>query len=527
MQTPSLCSTTTTAIHLFHASMGLDWPLHPSIGDLRSLVHREMDWSGTSCVNEVRDRYWLAESFSKIQLELGIDRVAAARETFLRAEELCAEANIRLCDGLNKPSAPFAQLSYARNLIRQILGRFSWDDALKHCSFGPGATKTLPRRKANHSNKWLANDVTARCLPLCIALQQLNNGWSPHAPKYQVVAGNTVTTVPKNAKTDRTIAIEPTWNMFFQRGIGGMIRHRLNKRCGILQPSAQSDHREMAMWGSVTGNVATIDLKAASDSVSLALVELLLPEDWLNAILITRSETGTWDGQTISYEKVSSMGNGFTFELETLIFYALTRAVARDGTVSCYGDDIICPANRAEDVIALLTYCGFTVNEKKTHITGLFRESCGGHYFNGYEITPPYFREVISSPMSRIAAANALSARAEQRWGWARDGRFNAMHRFLSRGIKFFGPKESSGALHVPLDVAMAAGKLRWQKGLQQWSYREFQPVTEQQITNPLGGVWASLWGRNVTEEAYKRKFVRWRVGSSLAIGWEGPGPWI
>lgn len=526
MQIPSLCSTTTLAIHLYHACLGLDFPRHPTREDIQSLVHREMEWGRTSDVNEVRDHYWLTESWSKIPLDIGIDRVAAARETFMRAEELCAQANERLCDGLNKPAVPYDAIKYAKDLIRQILGPFDWNSALRHCSFGPGATFSLPRRKADHSNKWNANDVTARCLPLCIALQRYHSGWSP-APAFKVVPGNRVTTVPKNAKTDRTIAIEPTWNMFFQRGIGGMIRHRLNKRVGMLLPTAQSDHREMAMFGSVTGNTATIDLKAASDSVSLALVELLLPEDWLNAILITRSETGTWDGETLVYEKVSSMGNGYTFELETLLFYALTRAVARDGTVSVYGDDIICPAERAEDVIDLLGYCGFQTNAKKTHTTGLFRESCGGHYFNGYEITPPYFRELIADPMTRISAANTLSSRASQRWGWARDIRFRAMHRFLSAGINFFGPFGSSGALHVPLDEAMSTRNVNWSKAFQQWNYRELQPRSEQHITDPIGGMWASLWGRKITEESYVKHHVGWRVGKSLACGWEGPGPWI
>lgn len=524
---PSVLKATTTAIHLFHACLGEDYPLHPTQELQKALTHREMDWSRVSDSIEARNQYWLAESWSKIPLEIGIDRKAAARETFLRAEEQCCEANQRLVDGLNRPSVPYDAIVTAQRLIKAVLGDFSWDTALKFCSFGPGATFALPRRRANHSNKWQSSDVTARCLPLCLAFQRYNPGWLMHAPKWEIVAGNRVTTVPKNAKTERTIAIEPTWNMFFQRGIGGLLRHRLQKRCNMLLPQAQADHREMAQWGSVTGNIATIDLKAASDTVSLALVELLLPKDWLDAILITRSESGTWDGDTIHYEKVSSMGNGYTFELETLLFWALTKAVAKEGTVSVYGDDIICPAERAEAVIEVLTWCGFTTNTKKTHLTGPFRESCGGHYYNGYDITPPYFRELLTDPMTRIAAANTLSARASQRYGYSRDIRFRALHTWLSRGIPFKGPLDSSGAIHSDLDEAIIAGTARWSRGLQQWRFKEFAPRNIVEDTSSYGGVFASIYGKRVTEEAYKKNHVGWRVGNTIACGWEGPGPWI
>lgn len=531
MQTPTqMCSTTTLAIHLFHASLGIDFPRHPSREDLLSLVHREMEWVAGLDAKEARDSYWLAESWSKTPFDIGIDRIAAARETFYRAESQCAEANIRLCDGLNRPAVPFDPLKRARALIKSVLGPFSWDHALRHCSFGPGATFSLSRRKASHPNKWASSDVTARCLPLCLAFQQFNNGWSGTAPKFRVVAGNRVTTVPKNAKTDRTIAIEPTWNMFFQRGIGGMIRHRLQKRCSILLPDAQADHREMAQFASVTQNCATIDLKSASDSVSLGLVELLLPEDWLNAILTTRSEQGEWDGETISYEKVSSMGNGFTFELETLLFWALTKSVVRDGTVSVYGDDIICPAERAGEVIRLLEYCGFTTNPRKTFVSGPFRESCGGHYYNGHEITPPYFRALLEDEMTIISAANTLSHRASQRYGWSRDIRFRGMHRWLSSKVPYRGPLGSSGAIHCAFDEATSCESRyspRWSRSLQQWRYTELQPKSRASQLDTMSAVFASLYGKRVTEEAYVKHHIGWRVGKALAYGWEGPGSWI
>lgn len=518
---------TTTAINLFHAALGEDFPLYPTNSDLLELVNREVHLEPGLDATEARDRYWRAESWSKIPLELGIDRVAAARETFIRAEDQCRDANTRLVDGLNRPSVPFGPLKRARQLIAAILGPFNWDHAIRYCSFGPGATFSLPRRKAHHANKWASSDVTASCLPLCAAYLRYNTGWAEHHGKFTIVSGNRVTTVPKNAKTDRTIAIEPTWNMFFQRGIGGMIRHRLQKRCNILLPQAQDQHKEYARLGSVKGDIATIDLKAASDSVSLALVELLLPEDWYNAILITRSASGTWDGETFIYEKVSSMGNGFTFELETLLFYALVKAQVADGIVSVYGDDIVCPADRAGQVIDLLEYCGFTCNLKKTHLTGPFRESCGGHYYNGYDITPPYFRSLLETDlMTRISAANTLSLRTMQRYGYSRDIRFRGLHTYLTRGINLVGPMTSSGAVHVAMDEAMTCNNVSWSRDLQQWRYRELQPRQRVQCVDSMAAVYASLFGRRVTEESFVKHHEGWRIGKSIANGWEAPGPW-
>ena len=85
------------------------------------------------------------------------------------------------------------------------------------------------------------------------------------------------------------------------------------------------------------------------------------------------------------------MGNGYTFELETLLFYCLVEAVCgKDGRLSVYGDDIICPSNRAAVVTRLLKFCGFSLNEDKSFSEGFFRESCGGHFYRGVDVKPFY-----------------------------------------------------------------------------------------------------------------------------------------
>jgi hypothetical protein len=133
----------------------------------------------------------------------------------------------------------------------------------------------------------------------------------------------------------------------------------------------------------------------------------------------------------------SSMGNGFTFELESLIFWALSKATAyftgTSGVISVYGDDIICPTGMAQDLIWILSVFGFQTNRDKSFTEGPFRESCGGHYHSGFDVTPFYLRKPIESLLDIIHMANSLRKWAAQDaykildpevediWLWLRD----------------------------------------------------------------------------------------------------------
>ncbi len=479
--------------------------------------------------NIFRDAYWAAEAFSKTPWELsGVNREKAAFLKFEEAEEACRVANSRLVDWSNRASLSVSLLKRARQSIAAVLGEFSWNDCYAHFSFGPGASTSLPRRKAQRPNKWLGGHITESCLPLYLAFCRYNDGWE--SSPVTLVQGNNVTTVPKNAKTDRVIAIEPDWNMFFQRGIGGAIRYRLIKRLGLLTRTSQDKHKHLAQVGSATGSLATIDLQAASDSVSLALCEMLLPDDWFRAVQTTRCQYGTIQGKTIEYEKVSSMGNGFTFELETLIFWALARACCSSSdTLSVYGDDIVVDGARAEAVISLLQQVGFTINSRKTFIAGPFRESCGGHYHMGHDVTPPYFREFVTTELHHlIGAANKISRAASRRFpGIGLDGRFEHIWSDIARRIPrdFYGPASLGDAvLCVPFDVAHP----RWCRKLQQFKVSGIVQSHDSTVHDHVGGVFNSLWGV-VTEENRFQKPGSGRYRRKLlhAERWCDSGWWI
>jgi hypothetical protein len=310
----------------------------------------------------------------------------------------------------------------ARGKIANLLGKFDWDEAERCFGFGPGATTRLSRRKADRYYKFGPKpDTTLHNLALSRLIVSRVNPWvhhlsgarfpaSPTNDCFNVVQGNKVTTVPKSSKTDRPIAIEPDMNSYVQKGIGACIRRRL-KRCGV-DLDDQTLNQRLAREGSLDNSLATIDLSSASDTVSRRLVELLLPEDWFHAMNISRSHFGTLpSGEIIRYQKFSSMGNGFTFELESLIFWALAQSVlsyleTKDHRLGIYGDDLIVPSECASLLLNVLKVCGFTPNEKKTFVDGPFRESCGKHYFNGIDVTPFYLRKQLDEPQPMFVAVN-------------------------------------------------------------------------------------------------------------------------
>lgn len=359
------------------------------------------------------------------------DRAAAARLRFDEAEALCRETNLRFSPVYRHHGGFQTVIHTARVYLEDLLGssRGKSDSQLRdellraaysHVNFGPGASTRLPRAKGDKAYKYSGTpEVTTKCAFLARSLMRLSPIWTQIAHSgNDLVAkaqGNRVVTVPKNYKTDRTIAIEPDMNMYVQKGLGGFIRTRL-KGVGI-DLDDQTINQKLAYAGSIDGSLATIDLSMASDTVSRQVVKSLFPSHIVDFIEETRSDCGVHsDGTVTYYQKVSSMGNGYTFELESALFWALTKAVIfLDGTtdhrMSVYGDDIICPTPVVPRLFEVLDYCGFKVNPEKSFWTGSFRESCGKHYHNGFDVTPFYIKRTPTKWSEVVLLHNQL-------WRW-------------------------------------------------------------------------------------------------------------
>ena len=198
--------------------------------------------------------------------------------------------------------------------------------------------------------------------------------------RFKRVAGNRVTTVPKNANEDRSIGVEPLLNMMYQKQIGALVR-RACARKGNCLDTGQDRHREL-----IKRRVATIDLKSASNSLSWLLVQSVCPE-WLvrhisaARVRFSRDQHNNWH----TVHMVSSMGNGFTFELMSLILLGVTRFY--NANTSVFGDDIIVPLDVAPEVVEAITGLGFLVNTRKSFFDGVTRESCGAFMVACVEVT--------------------------------------------------------------------------------------------------------------------------------------------
>jgi hypothetical protein len=372
--------------------------------------------------------YLLSEVFSKYDPgTVTPEQEARTWSRFDEAEQMCASTNMRFLR-LDRSGAStlrtgaWSLLEDAKRKISSALGPFCEAEAHRLATYSGGASYSLPRRNGHQVFKisnlpfetTYANLDWSRAWTSCtiLAREPFGDQCRNEAGFFKLVPGNKVTSVEKNWKTRRAIAIEPRLNMLRQKGIGAMIRSRL-KRVGVDLDHGQQTNADMAKLGSVTGLLATIDLSMASDTVALELVRYLLPPDWLATMEECRSGVGILGDRKVYYRKFSSMGNGYTFELESLIFWALCSAVAdaygaSRRFIAVYGDDLVVPTRIAHEVVDLLGFCGFKANIEKTFLDGPFRESCGKHYDSGRDVTPFYVKKFDGSHLSVFKLHNQL-----------------------------------------------------------------------------------------------------------------------
>jgi len=356
-----------------------------------------------------RSDYLASKFLSKATfLSLRRDKKSVAIEKFREAEQLCRQTNQR---GFRHWSINTSIGEWLHNaIIRKIdavLGEFDPDEWIDLCNWGPGSTLDITGVDTSSVKKFRSETGTTRALydlmKDCYAV--LYPTWD--LSNQQIRAGNKIVTVPKNSKTDRTIAIEPGLNIWSQLGIGKLIRRRL-RRVGI-DLNSQERNQSLSRVGSKLNSLASVDFSMASDTISISTVEALLPPRWLTLMSIMRSKSGRLGKEVILYEKFSS----FTFELETLIFYAIAVACCEANgdnrsMVSVYGDDVIIPQASFPLFRKACEFYGFLVNDQKSFSDGPFRESCGTYWFNGVSCKPFFLKELINSIHEKTKVANGI-----------------------------------------------------------------------------------------------------------------------
>ena len=391
------------------------------------------EWAQLSQLRVRPVDYWDSEQYfndclvtdflRKCSLPSGIDRDGKARDTFISCEKMNYRTNMRLSRFL--PETLLIEDSGDESVFR-FIGEWRKDIAAVLRSlpgyltprFSSGATVSDVGELITTPDKMSGRPSVYQHSRSSILPFWEQTSWyrtvvrNVRKSDPRDVRANVFFTVPKDAKSFRGCCKEASLNVSFQLDVGRIMKDRL-RDIGIDLREGQQLHRLLAKEASVTDDLATIDLSNASDTLCRNLVKLLLPEQWYELLSSLRATHTKVDHRVHRLEKFSSMGNGFTFELESLIFVTLARTLARlrsipiDG-VKCYGDDIIVPASLYKDVTSALKLFGFQPNMEKTFAEGPFRESCGGDYWRGVPVRAHHVEELPDEPQKWIGLANGL-----------------------------------------------------------------------------------------------------------------------
>lgn len=413
-------------------------------------------------------------------LEYNLSRKRILKNPMLRDKAIegfleCERKNAALVRGEALPAWAMHYVMVARRICAEIIGeKPNLERVYRNAVFTGGASTSRKRSMAHPALKWWASpslDVTPlafrhliglakSCEALCVAWSDPGilsaTSYQLDRAAFRIVPGSRFDTVPKDAGTDRTILVEPDGNMVLQRGVGITFREDL-RRVGI-DLTCQDHNKYLALRHSLDGLGATVDLRNASNTNTKYLCCLILSDLWYELLLELRSPLCLMpNGEWHKLEMISSMGNGFTFELETLLYYCLAKAVCEveriGGPVSVYGDDIIAPVRCAAVLEQLFPLIGLEVNRVKTHSSGPFRESCGGHYYNGIDVTPFFIKgDAVNGELLRII--NSFHS-------WCTGGDFsrlpeNTAHRICLLELVDMLPKELRN--QVPLEYANTSG---------------------------------------------------------------------
>lgn len=465
---------------------------------------------------------------SDVQRKNAIDR-------FFEAEKMCRETNnrFRAYSDLPMETEDYQFTFRVKEIIRRILGDLDKFSLIEGNRAGPGLTNDLGLRKPQETTAFFKYHdrltATANARYYTKGMVSLDHHWMTTAltltgnnERHLIttlsdeakalndfvvsVPGNRITFVPKDTKTDRTIAIEPSGNIMLQLGVGTHIKNRL-KSWGINLRS-QRKNQMLAHRGSLQSGpeeLSTIDLAMASDTVSFEVVKSLLPRNWFLYLSELRSATGTLKTEegikSIDYEKFSSMGNGYTFELESLIFFAITLACYEDEygsskhyqrCISVFGDDIVCPAAISTDLISKLSLFGFKVNEDKSFIRGKFKESCGKDFFLGHDVRPFFLRRHVKTLKDLHFVANSLAYKSMVHKTFIHENAYMEIFKKIPVRIRLPGPlhfivRENweqsedtvtdslESCLRVPWDWAVENGYYRFERETFGCMYTEVQ----------------------------------------------------
>jgi hypothetical protein len=515
-----------------------------------------------SVVHETRQKHYLMHQLAALirkfaHLDLASDPRVACRNTLRSTEWRAKWTNRKIRAARKRPSNIDSLVHYARQYVIRILStREEYDetgfrspepdvpDIMRRCTLTGGAVVGVHGNATNVLRKLDAPwSCTPDCYPyalaavasnsqLCEMLLSNDRGYicwdhdefsSKFADKIVFVDANKGDSVAKTAKTDRGIAVEPWLNLFVQTGINAVLREKLAKHG--LDLSTQRWNQEIALAASGEDDpngYCTIDLSNASDSLATEVVRELLPPEWFEILNRTRSRFTRFQGEEgyAATERFCSMGNGFCFPLQTLIYASIIYASSRECEVSdpldfiVYGDDLIVRKAIFERVLLNLKRLGFSPNGKKTYSDGPFRESCGVDGYSGADIRPifcegfPTITEIYNlynQSIRRTYATEYFESIRTFLRGWVRKHRreYDLVCPY-DPTVKLDVNGRVDGAFWVPFDVAMSHRNARYHPETWSWSFMllypepkgdSFDHSTYSLLAEQVGMLWTALVG--------------------------------
>lgn len=286
--------------------------------------------------------------------------------------------------------------------------------------------------------------------------------------------------VPKDSRGPRSICVEMKEAQWIQQGLAAKLTNYLESHPltrGKINFTDQTVNRRLAEESSRTRKNFTLDLSEASDRVSLSLVKYLLPPDLFAAVNCCRSSDvllpdGTW---LFNQNKFASMGNALCFPVEAIVFWLLTESVRRrfctPGSCYVYGDDIIAPSAIYEPLERLFSALHFKVNHEKTFVKGFFRESCGGDFYNGVQVTPVRQRCVVPnerrSTLASLPSLVELSNLLYRAGLWKTSGSIRShIEQKIGERLPYVSTKSSVIGFNNGTDRVHFIGKVYHKRGL-------------------------------------------------------------
>lgn len=302
-----------------------------------------------------------------------------------------------------------------------------------------------------------------------------------------------VSLVPKDSRGPRLISMEPLEYQFIQQSLKCALYDYIEQKCpftrGYVNFTDQTINRQLAYKNSLSREYATLDMKDASDRVSLQLVEILFAKapELLRALKATRTKhTKLPDGTVLPLAKFAPMGSALCFPVEALVFYTLAKAIKNQkriyGDIYVYGDDLIVPRKLAISLFELFPKYGLKFNEDKCFIDGYFRESCGLDAYKGIICTPIRMKHLVpksTKNASAIVSAVDLSNLLYQKGYWRTAAHLQRMIPLKRLPVTPVGSERFSflsyRSFSVTSESLKGLGNSRWNHDYQRHEYKLWQ----------------------------------------------------